>query len=106
MAEGYAPCKDGICDSEATAQRGSIGDQIRRAVVSVPSNIAEGFGRGSDTEFKHFLSIARGSLFEVKTQLQLASELGFMQLMPASTQLINEVGKLITGLSKTLTAPR
>ena len=83
-----------------------LGDQIRRAVVSVPSNIAEGFGRGSDTEFKHFLSIARGSLFEVKTQLQLASELGFLQLMPDLTQLINEVGKLITGLSKTLTAPR
>lgn len=83
-----------------------LGDQIRRAVVSVPSNIAEGFGRGSDTEFKHFLSIARGSLFEVKTQLQLASELGFLQLMPNLTQLIDEVGKLITGLSKTLTAPR
>jgi four helix bundle protein len=83
-----------------------LGDQIRRAVVSVPSNIAEGFGRGSDTECKHFLSIARGSLFEVKMQLQLASELGFLQLMPDLTQLIDEVGKLITGLSKTLTAPR
>ena len=83
-----------------------LGDQIRRAVVSVPSNIAEGFGRGSDVEFNHFLSISRGSLFEVKTQLQLASELGFLQLEPELMQLIDEVGKLITGLSKTLTANR
>ena len=81
-----------------------LGDQIRRAVVSVPSNIAEGFGRGSDAEFKRFLAIARGSLFEVKTQLQLASELGFLQLESELMQLIDEVGKLITGLSKTLTA--
>ena len=83
-----------------------LGDQIRRAVVSVPSNIAEGFGRGSDSEFNRFLSIARGSLFEVKTQLQLASELGFLQLEPELMQLIDEVGKLIAGLSKTLTANR
>ena len=83
-----------------------LGDQIRRAVVSVPSNIAEGFGRGSDSEFKRFLAIARGSLFEVKTQLQLASELGFLQLESELMQLIDEVGKLIAGLSKTLTANR
>lgn len=83
-----------------------LGDQIRRAAVSVPSNIAEGFGRGSDSEFNRFLSIARGSLFEVKTQLQLASELGFLQLESEWMQLIDEVGKLITGLSKTLTANR
>ncbi len=83
-----------------------LGDQIRRSVVSVPSNIAEGFGRGSDAEFARFLSIARGSLFEVKTQLQLASELGFLQLEADLMKLINEVGKLITGLSKILTANR
>lgn len=81
-----------------------LGDQIRRAVVSVPSNIAEGFGRGSDAEFNRFLLIARGSLFEVKTQLQLANELDLLQLEPELIQLIDEVGKLISGLSRTLTA--
>ena len=84
----------------------ALGDQIRRAVVSVPSNIAEGFGRGSDIEFNRFLLIARGSLFEVKTQLQLANELGFIQLDADLVSLIDEVGKLINGLSKTLTANR
>ena len=83
-----------------------LGDQIRRAVVSIPSNIAEGFGRGSDAEFKRFLAIARGSLFEVRTQLQFVSELGFLQLESELLQLIDEVSKLISGLSRTLTAPR
>ena len=50
-----------------------LGDQIRRAAVSIPSNIAEGFGRDTDKEFKHFLSIARGSLFETKTQRKRSS---------------------------------
>ena len=95
------------------AQRGlpkaelyGLGDQIRRAVVSVPSNIAEGFGRESDAEFNRFLSIARGSLFEAKTQLQLANELGFLRLEHELIQLIDEVGKLINGLSRKLTANR
>ena len=49
-----------------------LGDQIRRAAVSVPSNIAEGCGRDTDADFQRFLCIARGSLFEVRTQLDLA----------------------------------
>jgi len=53
-------------------------DQIRRAAVSVPSNIAEGFGRGGTNEFRNFLSISKGSLYEVKTQLIIAFELGFV----------------------------
>ena len=81
-----------------------LGDQIRRAVVSVPSNIAEGYGRGSDAELKRFLAISRGSLFELKTQLQLAEGVGSLNINEEVWNLIEEVGKLINGLSKTLTA--
>ena len=80
----------------------SLGDQIRRAVVSVPSNIAEGFGRESDKDFKYFLSIARGSLFETKTQLQLAGRLGYLKLSEELYNLFDEVGKLISGLIRSL----
>lgn len=53
-------------------------NQIRRAAVSIPSNIAEGFGRNSKNEFKHFLQIAVGSLFELQTQLEIAKNLEFI----------------------------
>ena len=54
--------------------------QMRRAVVSVPSNIAEGAARSSNREFAHFLSISGGSLSEIDTQIEIASNLGFMNL--------------------------
>lgn len=79
-----------------------LGDQMRRAVVSIPSNIAEGFGRESDKEFKHFLSIARGSLFEVKTQLQLAENLEYLEITEDIVALIDEVGKLLNALMRSL----
>lgn len=79
-----------------------LGDQMRRAVVSIPSNIAEGFGRESTNEFKRFLSIARGSLCEVKTQLQLAQSLEYLELGEEMLSLIDEVGKLINGLARSL----
>lgn len=83
-----------------------LGDQIRRAVVSIPSNIAEGFGRDTDKEFKHFLSIARGSLFETKTQLQLAENLGYLTIDSEMLALFDEIGRLINGLSRSLTVSR
>ena len=79
-------------------------DQIRRAAVSVPSNIAEGFGRGGTNEFKNFLSISKGSLYEVKTQLILAYELWLVEEKLKEQLIINieEVTGMIAGLIKYL----
>ena len=80
-------------------------NQVRRAAVSVPSNIAEGQGRNSTKEFLHYLSIARGSLFEVETQLEIARQLFYIPSEDAALieQLIASVGRLINGLSRSLT---
>lgn len=73
-------------------------DQIRRAAVSIPSNIAEGFGRGGNKEFLHFLSIAKGSLYELKTQLIIANEIGYLdnEIFIKISNDSDEVGKMLT----------
>ncbi len=78
--------------------------QIRRASVSIPSNIAEGAGRGSSKQFEYFLSIALGSSFELETQLLLSKELRYItedELLNLSENLI-EIQKMIRGLQKSL----
>jgi four helix bundle protein len=74
--------------------------QLRRAAVSVPSNIAEGHGRLTDAHLSNALGIARGSLYEVQTQLQLARDLGFIDSTIAEKLLASsvDVAKLINGL--------
>jgi four helix bundle protein len=78
--------------------------QIRRAAISIPSNIAEGQGRNTTRDFIHFLSIAHGSLKEMETQVIISQRLGFIE--DKETSLIiestNEIGRLISGLSKAL----
>jgi four helix bundle protein len=59
-------------------ERYGLAGQMRRAAVSIPSNLAEGAARQSNREFKHFLSIARGSLSELDTQLDLSEQLGLV----------------------------
>src|SRR5215210_3440151 len=78
--------------------------QIRRAAVSIPSNIAEGQGRFSTKEFMHFLSIAHGSLLEVETQALIAQRLGYLPGETAEHLLTSsaEVGRLINGLFRSL----
>ena len=78
--------------------------QLRRAAVSIPSNIAEGQGRMSSGEFIQFLGIARGSLHEVETQLIVACDLGFLKkadLERLGTS-VQEVGRLLNGLIRSL----
>lgn len=84
--------------------------QIRRAAVSIPSNIAEGQGRATTKDFLHFLVIARGSLNEVKTQLEIANRLGYTNNQPpttshhqpTATNQTNTVGRLLNGLIRSL----
>jgi four helix bundle protein len=80
--------------------------QLRRSAVSVPSNIAEGQGRATRGEFLQFLGHARGSLFEVETQLILAGELGYLQSSDASYLLkqMTRVAQLVNGLISSLRA--
>ncbi|HVE80149.1 MAG TPA: four helix bundle protein, partial [Gemmatimonadaceae bacterium] len=82
----------------------SLRSQIQRAAVSVPSNIAEGSGRGSRGDFLRHVSIAFGSLRELETQLMLAARFGYVQshLVAPALDLANEVGRMLSGLSRSI----
>jgi four helix bundle protein len=78
--------------------------QMRRAAVSVPSNIAEGQGRRLEGDFQHFLRNARGSLLELETQVLIATNLGFLPHRDADKLLASsaEVGRILNGLIASL----
>lgn len=79
--------------------------QLRRAAVSIPSNIAEGSSRRSTAEFIRFINIASGSLAEVETQLLLSLRLGYLtaDTLPGMQNACEEISKMLFALQKSLT---
>ena len=83
-------------------ERYALGDQLRRAVVSIPSNIAEGFGRETHKDFAHFLTQARGSLYEVDTQLEIAARRKYVAFESLPRPLMNDIASMLFGLTRKL----
>ncbi|MBI1335280.1 MAG: four helix bundle protein [Armatimonadetes bacterium] len=75
--------------------------QMQRASLSIPSNISEGYGRGSKIEFARFVDIALGSTREIQTQLEVCERLGYPS-PKAERELAEEVGRIIYALAKSL----
>lgn len=78
----------------------ALSDQIRRAVVSIASNIAEGCGRATNKDYAHFLTIARGSLFETMTQLEMTHAFGYIESLEVAEAQAAEIGRMLTSLMK------
>jgi four helix bundle protein len=83
-----------------TPRFADLGNQMRRAAVSVVSNLAEGAGRGSDPDFARCVRIARGSNDEIAAQLAIARALG--QDVDALIQRNNDIGRMLSGLIRSL----
>jgi four helix bundle protein len=94
---------DGFPDSE----KFGLCSQLRRAAVSIPSNIAEGWGRNTPRYFTHFLRNAAGSLYEIETQIEISNELGYIK-DETKILLLNEsttIGKMIFRLIDKINIP-
>ena len=78
----------------------ALADQLRRSVISVSSNIAEGAGRASNKDYAHFLAIARGSLYEVLSQLDAAERLGYLSVGKDIEDLANEIARMLGSMLK------
>ncbi len=86
------------------AERYGLTNQMRRASVSIASNIAEGYGRSTKGEYVQFLGHARGSCSELETQIVIANKLGFgvISNLQTSESLCNDVGRLLGALIKSI----
>jgi four helix bundle protein len=95
-----------MTDSFPAREIYGLTSQVRRAAVSVPSNIAEGHARDSTKEYLRFLSVAQGSLAELETQVELSKRLGFAKETDITDVLNNsaEIGRMLAGLRKSLSA--
>jgi four helix bundle protein len=82
----------------------ALSQQMKRGAVSIPSNIAEGWGRKTDKSFGYFLSVSRGSLFELQTQLIIASKLNYFgeDALKKIENKIDELGKITNSLMSKL----
>jgi four helix bundle protein len=76
--------------------------QMRRAAISIPSNLAEGAARSSKKEFAQFISIAKGSLSELETQMLIAAELAYLSLEHEIFTQLERVGQLLSGLHRNI----
>lgn len=80
----------------------ALSDQLRRAAISVPSNIAEGLGRSYQKETRHFINMAYGSLMEVFCQIEIAHSVGYIDVEEREriNEQIVEIAKMLSGLTK------
>jgi four helix bundle protein len=85
-------------------ERFALANQIRRAVSSIPANIAEGKARGTPRQFLNFLSIADGSLAELDTHLETAVRIGYLAptLQAPLIERMQEIGRMLNGLKKSI----
>jgi len=87
-----------VTDSFPNTEIYGLTSQLRRAAVSIPSNIAEGSARNSDKELLHFLYISRASATEIETQLLISQNLGFIHISNQLNENLIEILKMLTAL--------
>src|SRR6185369_14275010 len=89
-----------LTGSFPSAEQFGLVSQMRRASISVPSNLAEGYGRQATGEYRHHVSIARGSLLELETQLLLAKRLNYVRSADAEIVLkeVDEISRMLATL--------
>jgi four helix bundle protein len=91
-----------VTDAFPRQEMYGLTQQMRRAAVSIPSNIAEGAGRKSAKEFVQFLSTSQGSMAELETQLLIADKLGYLKNVNPLLKELDEISKMVAALQGTI----